>query len=260
MKKIFSFTFLLLLSLILSSCVSTATQPPVTSTPVPKSVYRPPSPKLVTPPNITSVRKNITHVVAPGETVWRISKMYDVQIKDIVRANSLKNERELEMGQRLRIPGACPVKPIISLYPSKKWKYIIIHHSATGEGGALQFHRGHTSKGWDSLGYHFVIDNGTSSKCDGQIETSPRWLKQQNGAHCKAASMNHKAIGICLVGNFSKERVTKKQMESLLYLVNQLKKYYKIPRRNIIGHGKVKGATTECPGKKFPWKTFWSNL
>jgi N-acetylmuramoyl-L-alanine amidase len=72
--------------------------------------------------------------------------------------------------------------------------------------------------------------------------------------------MNEKGIGICLVGNFSKGRPSKRQLKSLAYLVNQLREYYKIPKSHIIGHGNVKGASTECPGKRFPWKYFWSYL
>ena len=38
---------------------------------------------------------------------------------------------------------------IISLFPSKKWRYIIIHHSATSHGSSLQFHEFHQQKGWE---------------------------------------------------------------------------------------------------------------
>ncbi|MFH2138667.1 MAG: N-acetylmuramoyl-L-alanine amidase [Candidatus Omnitrophota bacterium] len=257
MKKILTAVFLFFLAISLSSCARAPVRP-VMTTPVPSTT--PGLRNVILPPSAPAGRCDIVHVVAPGETVWRISKMYDVEIKDIVRANNLKDQNSLEMGQRLSVPRACPVKPVITLYPSNKWKYIIIHHSATDAGGALQFHKGHTQKGWQSLGYDFVIDNGTSGKGDGQIETSPRWLKQQDGAHCKAAGMNSKAIGICLVGNFNKDSVSKKQMDSLVSLVRQLKQYYNISRKNILGHGQVEGAQTECPGKNFPWKTFWSAL
>ena len=54
-----------------------------------------------------------------------------------------------------------------------KWLYIVIHHSATPAGSAAQFDRSHRQKGWDELGYHFVIGNGTGSR-DGQIEVGPR--------------------------------------------------------------------------------------
>ncbi|MFH0827488.1 MAG: N-acetylmuramoyl-L-alanine amidase, partial [Candidatus Omnitrophota bacterium] len=63
-----------------------------------------------------------------------------------------------------------------------------------------------------------------------------------------------------LVGNFSKERVSRSQMDSLVYLVNTLKKYYKIPTSRIFGHGQVPGARTECPGNYFPWDEFKSRL
>ena len=211
------------------------------------------------PPSV--LRKSVTHTVAPGETVWRIAKMYDVDSGEILLANKLRRPNDLKMGENLFIPKAAPLRSVISLYPSKKWKYIIIHHSATDEGNALCFHSYHYQRGFTKgLGYHFVIDNGTKGKQDGHIETAPRWLKQQDGAHCKASNMNRKAIGICLVGNFNEERVSEKQMEALVYLVNRLRKYYKIPVRNIMGHGQVSEARTECPGKHFPWKKFNNEL
>ncbi|NQU19597.1 N-acetylmuramoyl-L-alanine amidase [bacterium] len=72
--------------------------------------------------------------------------------------------------------------------------------------------------------------------------------------------MNKKGIGICLVGNYSRGDVSGKQMESLVYLINMLREYYNIPKQNIMGHGQVPNAATECPGLKFPWEEFWSGL
>ena len=72
--------------------------------------------------------------------------------------------------------------------------------------------------------------------------------------------MNTKAIGICLVGDFSKEAPTSKQMDALVYLVNKLRKYYRIPMSRIMGHGQVTGARTECPGKNFPWRELKNRL
>ena len=62
----------------------------------------------------TILRKSVIHKVALGETVWRIAKMYDVSTKDITRANNLESSKEIEMGQRLLIPDAAPIKPIIT--------------------------------------------------------------------------------------------------------------------------------------------------
>jgi len=206
-------------------------------------------------------RQDVFHIIAPGETLWRISKMYDVKIKDITRANNLKSAAKIRMGEQLLIPNAAQLRPVVPLYSTQKWKYIIIHHSATDEGNAFSFYTMHLRRGfWNGLGYHFVIDNGTFGKANGQIEISPRWIKQQNGAHCKASGMNTKGIGICLVGNYSRGDVSDKQMESLIYLVNMLREYYNIPKQNIMGHGQVPNAATECPGLKFPWEEFWSGL
>lgn len=77
-----------------------------------------------------------------------------------------------------------------------------------------------------------------------------------DGAHCKAGNMNSRGIGICLVGNFNIDNVSPKQMDSLVYLVNTLSRNYGIPAVNILGHGQVTGARTDCPGKKFPWREF----
>lgn len=186
--------------------------------------------------------------------------MYDVDIETIKKANRIRNVKKVEIGERLYIPGASPRKDVITLYPNKRWKYIIVHHSATDKGNSMQFNKSHLQRGWEGVGYHFIIDNGTYGKDDGQIETGPRWIKQKKGAHCKASDMNEKAIGICLVGNFSKGKPTRKQMDSLVYLVNKLRKYYNIPKRRILEHGQVKGAKTECPGTKFPWKQFKSRI
>jgi LysM repeat protein len=242
-KRYFLWLFFCLL---LSSCV-TAPKP---SGPI--EIY----PKVSVP----VLRQDIVHVVSPGETLWRISKMYDVKMEDIIRANNIKDPQSLERGQRLLIPNAAPLRPVIPLFPSAKWKYIIIHHSATDVGNGLSIFDLHIKRGFQGTGYHFVIDNGTEGKLDGQIEATPRWINQRDGAHCRASGMNYKGIGICLVGNFSKERVSQKQLESLVYLVNILRDYYHVPLKNILGHGQVPGARTECPGKNFPWSEFYSLL
>lgn len=128
------------------------------------------------------------------------------------------------------------------------WKWIVIHHSATPSGGAKAFDKMHKAKGWDELGYHFVVGNGTDTS-DGQVEVGPRWPKQKWGAHAKTPDnrFNKFGIGICMVGNFDNERPTKAQMESLSRLVAYLMKTYKIPADRVIGHGDTKA--TDCPGR-----------
>lgn len=200
------------------------------------------------------------HTVAPGETLWRISKMYEVDVETLKKINRIRDVRDIEIGTKLFIPESSGRKDVITLYPNKQWKYIIVHHSATEEGSCELFNIAHKNKGWNSCGYHFVIDNGTLGKEDGQIEMTPRWSEQERGAHCKAGKMNYRGIGVCLVGNFSEDKVSPSQMSSLIYLVKELQRFYRIPRSRVLGHGQVRGASTECPGTKFPWSAFKKKL
>jgi N-acetyl-anhydromuramyl-L-alanine amidase AmpD len=198
---------------------------------------------------------SIVHVVAPGDTLSGIGKMYNVRAAVIAKANNIKLQQVLLPGKRLIIPRAVPVRRLdIPLPRSAKWRYIIIHHSATERGSALMFLRAHLRRGFADLGYHFVINNGTMRKSDGQVEVSRRWLKQENGAHCKACGMNYRGIGVCIVGNFSKSAVSEKQMDTLVCLIRELCAKYRIPYNRVIGHRHARGARTECPGKHFPWK------
>ena len=136
----------------------------------------------------------------------------------------------------------------------RKWTHIVVHHSATDKGDAASFDRYHrNTRGWrNGLGYDFVIGNGTRSG-DGEIEVGDRWRRQIDGAHCEAGGMNQKAVGICFVGNFEeKSRPTKAQIDSGTALVRYLAWKFSIPPENILGHGEVPGASTQCPGRHFP--------
>ena len=121
--------------------------------------------------------------------------------------------------------------------PLNHWYWIVIHHSATPTGGAAAFDKMHKAKGWDELGYHFVIGNGTDTP-DGKIEVGPRWPKQKWGAHTKTPGneFNEHGIGICLVGNFDVSHPGEAQMRSLATLVSYLMKTYHIPADHVLGH------------------------
>lgn len=130
---------------------------------------------------------------------------------------------------------------------SRDWEYIVIHHSATTGGGAAAFERYHIHvRHWESLGYHFVIGNGSQTG-DGEIEVSGRWLRQEIGSH--AVGYNARGIGVCLVGNFDDQHPTDQQMQSLRSLLRYLSETYDIPPDNVIGHNECEGAQTACPGE-----------
>lgn len=146
-------------------------------------------------------------------------------------------------------PSAAEVRAWSVAKRSDRWRYIVIHHSATPSGNASQFDAAHKKRGWDGLGYDFVIGNGTGSR-DGAVEVGYRWRQQLRGAHAGDDEMNEHGIGICLVGDFTRTRPTPAQMRALSRLCNFLSSYCGIGRDGYRLHGDVRD--TECPGTNFP--------
>ncbi|MEM8883204.1 MAG: peptidoglycan recognition family protein [Planctomycetota bacterium] len=146
---------------------------------------------------------------------------------------------------------------------ARDWRAIVIHHMASGTGSAAAIHRIHRNRGWDGLGYHFVVGNGTLTG-NGRIEIGYRWANQGVGAHCKAARYgnrnwwNERAIGICLIGDFTRTPPSREQMDAVVELVRTLMEEYDIPAREVVPHREVK--TTACPGERFPWREFQRRL
>jgi len=233
---------------------------------------------LTSNPTLSANQK--IHPVRGGETLWSISRMYDVPIKKIARANQISNPSRLQIGQRLLIPVPAPIIKItqapkktskrILKYDSatlgtllqlntrkNKWRYIVVHHSATPNGGARAFDHFHRNKRHmkNGLAYHFVVGNGNGAQ-DGQVEVGGRWKKQLSGGHCSNQRMNEVGIGICLVGNFEEQQPTRRQLESLASLVKHLQKEFGIPKSRVILHKEVRQKSTLCPGKYFPASKF----
>lgn len=134
----------------------------------------------------------------------------------------------------------------------RPWRYIVIHHSATEGGNAAIFDQMHRrQRGWDSLGYHFVIDNGADAP-DGLVEVGSRWRLQKWGAHCGGTpdnEYNNYGIGICLVGDFQSRAPSPKQVASLRRLVTYLMRAHRIPADRVLGHRDAPNARTACPGE-----------
>ena len=131
----------------------------------------------------------------------------------------------------------------------RPWQWVVVHHSATEGGGAKRFdHMHRVDNGWDELGYHFVIGNGSETP-DGYVEVGSRWTKQKHGAHAKTPDnrFNELGVGICLVGNFEQTAPTQKQLQSLAVLTAYLMDRYDIPANRVIGH--TDAGTTACPGR-----------
>jgi len=151
------------------------------------------------------------------------------------------------------------------LYWTKRWEYIVIHHSA-GDFGTLEFlqqvHRQRQANDpIDAIPYHYVIGNGNGLEM-GQVVSD--WRKENNlwGAHVSSRNTdrNFRGLGICLIGNFERHAVAEKQYRALLELTSKLIKQYNISINNISGHGLTAGESTLCPGQFFPMKRLIQDL
>ena len=127
-------------------------------------------------------------------------------------------------------------------------KSIIIHHSDSYHGNTNLIRKWHVNeRGFDDVGYHYVVCNGYESKDDfidskdGAVETA-RPIRT-SGAH--AYGHNRNSIGICLIG---KDRFTLRQITATLKLVQELCDKYHISKKYVLGHHELANVTKSCPG------------
>lgn len=105
------------------------------------------------------------------------------------------------------------------------------------------------------MAYHFVVGNGTSSG-NGEIEIGDRWRRQINGGHVHSDYLNNIGLGICLVGDFNRDRPTKAQMEATEELVKYLRQ--RCGKADVRPHREMNPPrwATDCPGDAFPYGWF----
>lgn len=113
-------------------------------------------------------------------------------------------------------------------------KYLVVHCSDSPQGrgdSAETIHRWHKERGWDGIGYHYVITE------IGEVQNGrPHYW---TGSHVRGHNEN--SLGICLIGD---KTFTPKQMDALKALLNRLNKEY--PEAVICGHRDLDSGKT-CP-------------
>lgn len=130
--------------------------------------------------------------------------------------------------------------------PLKSVKKIIIHCSASDFGDAATIDRWHKERGWDRIGYHYVILNGVrvaragyKPSEDGLLETGRD--ERTMGAHCYGH--NSESLGICIVGN---KDFTPAQLRTLGEICRSLMKRYGLTAKDVYGHCEFEPHKT-CP-------------
>lgn len=122
-----------------------------------------------------------------------------------------------------------PQTTLFDIREPRDWQAIVIHDTGSLQGSAKRLNEIHQPRG--GLGYHFVINNG-HGEADGLIEMGFRWQRQITGAYLQgegAEWFHNHAIGISLVGDADRERMTDAQLRELVWLVQQLQREYRIP-------------------------------
>jgi len=127
---------------------------------------------------------------------------------------------------------------------------VIVHHSASPFGDADLIDTWHRERGWNGIGYHYVILNG---RCNGSL----KYRKDADGlieigrpeavvgAHAGRVGANGDSIGICLIGN---GRFTRWQFCRLIWLLQKLNREHVIGTEGIVGHSEIDSLKPECPG------------
>ena len=228
--------------------------------------------KLTLPSPSTS--KEITYTVKKGDVLSAIAQAHHVSTHRLAVYNNLSHPDQLAIGDTIRIPlphhGAKTKNHLDSKLEQelnriqikdRRWKYIVIHHSGTRRGSASGMDRYHREERHmeNGLAYHFVIGNGRGMP-NGKIEIGHRWKKQKNGGHLASELLNAQSIGICLVGDFERDKPSKKQLESLYSLCKYLTRTCNLPATAIRSHAQINTKPTHCPGKRFPMDRFLTDF
>ncbi|MFP6738012.1 MAG: peptidoglycan recognition family protein [Planctomycetota bacterium] len=133
---------------------------------------------------------------------------------------------------------------------------ITVHHSGGGVFSAIgrasvgraikaiqDTHMG--SKGWDDIGYHFIVDPA------GRVWEG-RHL-DRIGAHAGSQALNLGNIGVLVLGNFDLQQATPAQLGRLEEMLSRLQVRFGIADREIYTHNGIRTleglGPTACPGR-----------
>jgi N-acetylmuramoyl-L-alanine amidase len=134
---------------------------------------------------------------------------------------------------------------------------IIVHHSQRRWDHPLFIrHRHVRRRGWEDIGYHYLIGNGRLFTRDGKLYKG----RDDSFAGAHAFGHNKDTIAICLIGDFDKEMPTGKQMESLVGFLKEKMRLYGIGRESVLGHRELPKVVKTCPGKNLKMDDLRSRL
>lgn len=138
-----------------------------------------------------------------------------------------------------------------------KPKYLIVHTSVSAWGTVDVIREWHIERGFKDVGYHYIIENGyPTAAARRKKERDPDRngllvlgrAENREGAHCPGYNSN--SLGICLIGDVTKEPYTDAQLKSLVVTLAIKCRQFNIPIKNILGHCETKSGAAQgktCP-------------
>jgi len=164
--------------------------------------------------------------------IFETSKVIKPGLKELVAFNARKQQKMAKGDLSLNRP-----------------QFIIVHCSDSTWGTAREIRKWHLERGFNDIGYNYVILNGKLSTdfelpvLNGSIEVGRWW--EIDGAH--TIGYNDRSIGICAI---AKDTWTSAQKLSLIQLCKTLIKQFDINPDNILGHCETDSGKKEsktCP-------------
>ncbi len=135
-----------------------------------------------------------------------------------------------------------------------RWHTIVLVHSGAPVGSPSTIEESHRSVGYDGLGFHFVVGNGTGM-AEGAIHAGYRWMEQLDGAQLAGLSGSSKGIiEVCLVGDGDRRPFGEEQLLRTAQLVATLTDQLGISPESVRLHQDL--AQTSSPGRYFPRQAF----
>ena len=122
---------------------------------------------------------------------------------------------------------------------------IIIHNADHPNCSVYDVDIWHKGNGWSGIGYHYFI------RKDGSVWTG----RPENAKGAHTIGQNSSSIGICLEGALMREKPTRAQLNSLYYLIADIR----ARRGNLPVYGHKDFNNTDCPGINFPLEQFKNN-
>ena len=122
----------------------------------------------------------------------------------------------------------------------------MVHHSASHDTDAIEaekFEEWHLAKGWDDIGYHWIVE-----KIGGRYHSIQGRPMYMQGSHSKG--MNSSAVGVVFAGNFQESHMPTQQLEEGADLIAGLCHALRINTGQIVSHRDFR--QTKCPGEMFP--------